>query len=303
MPELPEVETVKNALIPHLSGRMVTRVEIFTPKLREPLAPLAAANLEGRRITGVGRRGRYLIIGLDDGRKVLIHLGMTGVIRIERAEIPRRKHEHVFFHLDNGDVFRFECTRRFSVVKVIGESSPELDALGPEPLEEDFNAAYLFRRSRERKIPVKLFLMDNAVVTGIGNIYANETLFRCRIHPLHPAGSLKRGDFARLVEASVATLREAIEAGGSTIRDFRLVDGSEGHFAQQHQVYQRRGQPCPVCGRAIGHLMLGGRSTFFCPECQREPRRGKKTSHPVHEPYQRGCQNDGTRLSRLRREQ
>lgn len=280
MPELPEVETVKTALIPHLSGRLVTRVEIFSPRLREPLAPLAAAGIEGRRITGVGRRGRYLIIRLDDGRNLLVHLGMTGVIRIERAEIPRRKHEHVFFHLDNGDVFRFECTRRFSVVKVIGESSPELDALGPEPLEEDFNAGYLFKRSRGRKTPVKLFLMDNAVVTGIGNIYANETLFRCRIHPLRAAGSLKRGDFARLVEAARATLREAIEAGGSTIRDFRLVDGSEGHFAQQHSVYQRRGQHCPVCGQTIGHLTLGGRSTFFCPGCQTEPRKGKKAAAP-----------------------
>lgn len=272
MPELPEVETVKTALIPHLAGRVVTRVEIFTPRLREPLAPLAAAGLEGRRITGVERRGRYLIIKLDDGRNLLVHLGMTGVIRIESAAVPRRKHEHVFLHLDSGDVFRFECTRRFSVVKVIGASSPELDALGPEPLGGDFSADYLFKRSRGRKTPVKLFLMDNTVVTGIGNIYANETLFRCRIHPLRPAGSLKRADFTRLVEAACATLREAIEAGGSTIRDFRLVDGSEGHFAQQHNVYQRRGRPCPVCGRTIGHLTLGGRSTFFCPGCQPEPR-------------------------------
>ncbi len=269
MPELPEVETVRNALIPHLAGRKITRLEVFSPKLREPLTPLAEAGLEGRTIIAVDRRGRYLLLRLDDGRTLLVHLGMTGVIRIENAVIPKRKHEHLFIHLDDGMVFRFECIRRFSVIKVVGASSPELDALGPEPLGEGFGGAYFFRKSRERKTPVKLFLMDNSVVTGVGNIYANEALFRSHIHPRRAAGSLKRKECDALAEAVCGVLREAIEAGGSSIRDYRRPDGSEGHFARELGVYGRVGEPCPGCGSPIERIVLGGRSTFFCPACQK----------------------------------
>ncbi len=274
MPELPEVETVKNALIPRLAGKTVTGVEIFTPKMREPLMPLPEAGLEGCRITGVRRRGRYFIIDLNDGRALLGHLGMSGVIRVESAQVPKRKHEHIFIHLDDGMIFRFECTRRFSSLKVCTPSAPggelaELAALGAEPLSEDFTHAVLFNASRNRKTPVKVFIMDNTVVVGVGNIYATEALFAARISPLRPAGEVTEDEYRRLTAEIKKVLQEAIEAGGSTIHDFKHVDGSEGKFAASHRAYGKAGQPCPVCGTLMATAKLGGRSSCYCPVCQK----------------------------------
>jgi formamidopyrimidine-DNA glycosylase len=273
MPELPEVETIRRALLAHLPGRTIAAVEIFAPKLREPLAPLRSAGLDGRRIVAVRRRARYLLIDLDDGRLILAHLGMSGVIRIEGPDVPRRKHEHVFIHLSDGMIFRFECTRRFSILKVCapvspGGDPPELAKLGVEPFDAGFTAEYLFERAQGRKGCVKNFLMDNAVVVGVGNIYAAESLFAAKLSPLRPAGQVTLDEFAALAAAVRRILASAIAAGGTSISDYKSVDGSEGKFEQELQMYGRAGQPCPVCGAAIAMRRLGGRSSCFCPVCQ-----------------------------------
>lgn len=274
MPELPEVETVARALRPHLTGRRITRVEVFSPKMREPLTPLLEAGLPGRTVVTVRRRGRYLLLDLDDGRTVLAHLGMSGVIRLEGAEVPRRKHEHVFLFFEEDLIFRFECPRRFSVLKICspkcpGEDPPELATLGVEPLSEAFDAEYFFRRSRGRTGPLKVFLMNNEIVTGVGNIYATEALFAAGLRPTRQAGSLSRKECGMLVTAVRQVLRNAIAAGGTTIHDYRHVDGSEGKFEQELRVYGRAGQPCEVCGTPIRTVRLGGRSSAFCPHCQK----------------------------------
>lgn len=273
MPELPEVETIKNALIPHLVGRAIRRVEVFSPKLREPITPLLDAALEGRRITGVRRRARYFLIDLDDGRVLLGHLGMSGVLRIEPESVERRKHEHLFLHLDDGMIFRFECTRRFSSFKVCTPARPgtdpaELGALGVEPLSEAFTGAMFYQASRNRRGPLKVFLMDNSIVVGVGNIYATEALFAARLSPLRAAGSLSRRECDVLAVEVKRILAEAIELGGSTIHDFKHVDGSEGQFALQLQVYGKGGRACPVCGATLEIKRLGGRSSCYCPRCQ-----------------------------------
>lgn len=273
MPELPEAENIRRALDRVLPGRTITKVEVFTPAMRTSLLPLPDAGLPGRRFTGVRRRGRYLFADLDDGRGLLMHFGMSGVVRVEGPEVPRRKHEHVFIHLDDGRIFRFECTRRFSLLEVHArgkDSWPDvLRNLGPEPLSDAFDGAGLWRRSRGVRCCVKNFLMNNAVVTGIGNIYATETLFGCGIDPRRKAGKLTRKECVRLAEEIRRVLRRAIELGGTTVSDFLNVDGSEGKFAQELQVYGRAGARCPRCGAVLECVRLGGRSSCFCPHCQK----------------------------------
>lgn len=274
MPELPEAENICRALDRALRGRTVTEVEVFTPAMRTSLLPLKSAALEGVRITGVRRRGRYVVADLADGRALLMHFGMSGVVRVEGADIPRRKHEHVFLHLDNGKIFRFECTRRFSLLEVVDDMAPDgwpaaLGKLGAEPLSDKFDGDYLHSASRRRKVAVKLLLMDNAVVTGIGNIYANEALFAAKVSPLRPAPELTLAECRRLVSAAKAILLRAIEAGGTTISDFLNVDGTEGKFVQELKIYGRAGMPCPVCGRPVESVRQGGRSSFYCPKCQK----------------------------------
>jgi len=272
MPELPEVETVARALAPVLTGRTIVRVELFSPAVRTPLSPLKTA-LPGRTIRQLFRRARYLIAPLDNGTALVVHLGMTGVIRVEYSSVPRRKHEHVFLHLDNGSVFRFEDVRRFGGLEVhpIGQGGlpARFAAFGPEPLSGDFSAEYLYEHSRCRKTAVKTFLMDNAVVAGIGNIYAAEILFAAGIDPRREAGTLTSEQCRNLVKCARRILREAIRQGGTTISDFKHVDGSEGKFAVRLQVYGKSGEPCPVCGTKLQCVRLGGRSSVFCPRCQR----------------------------------
>lgn len=274
MPELPEAENICRALDRALRGRTITKVEVFTPAMRTSLLPLKSAKLEGVRITGTRRRGRYVVADLSDGRALLMHFGMSGVVRVEGAEVPRRKHEHVFLHLDAGKIFRFECTRRFSLLEVVSEMDADrwpaaLSGLGAEPLSEKFDGDYLYSLSRRRQVAVKLLLMDNAVVTGIGNIYANETLFSARISPLRPASKLTLDECRRLTAAAKSILLRAIDAGGTTISDFLNVDGSEGKFVRELKIYGRAGQPCPVCGCGIESVRQGGRSSFYCPKCQK----------------------------------
>jgi len=272
MPELPEVETILRALAPALTGRRIERVELFSPKMRTPLAPLRE-ELPGRTILAVRRRARYIVAKLDNGHGLVMHFGMTGVVRVESPEVPRRKHEHVFLYLDNGLVFRFECARRFSVLEVqplnANDDPPVFLSFGPEPLEDGFSPDYLYTRSRGVKQAVKPFLMDNGVVTGIGNIYATETLFAARVSPLKQASRLTRPACRRIVENARRVLQEAIRQGGTTIADFRHVDGTEGQFAVNLQIYGKAGCPCPVCGNLLKAAKQGGRTTVYCPHCQR----------------------------------
>ena len=274
MPELPEAENICRALNCALAGRRITGVEVFTPMMRTSLLPLKEAHLEGLTILGTRRRGRYVVADLSDGRALLMHFGMSGVVRVEGPEVPKRKHEHVFIHLDDGRIFRFECTRRFSLLEVVTKPSPEgfpeaLAALGAEPLSDDFDGAYLYAASRKRKVAVKLLLMDNAVVTGIGNIYANETLFAAGVSPLRPAPSLTRRECAKITAEAKRILERAIAAGGTTISDFLNVDGSEGKFVRELNIYGRAGAECPRCGATVECVRQGGRSSFYCPKCQK----------------------------------
>lgn len=273
MPELPEAESIRRALDRVLPNRSITKVEIFSPSMREPLTPLLSADLEGRAFGSIRRRGRYLTAELDDGRALLMHFGMSGVVRVEPAGVPKRKHEHVFLHLSGGLIFKFECPRRFSILKVCRPGPdgwpPELAELGVEPLSENFDAEYLFRASRKRRSCVKTFIMDNRIVTGIGNIYATETLFASGVSPLRETGSLTRGECREIVESAKKILSRAIELGGSSISDFLNVDGTEGKFAQELSVYGKSGHPCPRCGAVLETARLGGRSSCYCPGCQK----------------------------------
>ncbi len=275
MPELPEVETVVKALDGVLKGRLV-RGAGFIGKLRLPFDERdAAGRLAGRRVIGVRRRAKYILVDLEGQRALLAHLGMTGCFRVEPADSPRHRHDRVYFPLDRGEELRYADARRFGFVKPVTLSGPgglpeELAGLGPEPLDRRFTGRVLMERAAGRRSPVKIFIMDQAVVVGVGNIYASEALFLAGVHPKRPASDLSPEEWIRLVAKIKAVLRDAIRQGGSTIRSYRTVDGSEGGFQQALRVYGRAGQPCPVCGSPVEALRLGGRSTFFCPECQGE---------------------------------
>ncbi len=269
MPELPEAENIRKALQRCLTGERICRVEVFTPRMREPLTPLLDAELEGHWITGVRRRARYVALDLDDGRALLLHFGMSGVVRVEDASVPKRKHEHLFIHFESGRIFRFECTRRFSLVRLTTSELPELAELGPEPLSDEFNAGYLHGKLAKSKSKLKLCLMDNYVVVGVGNIYANEALFAAGLDPRRRADSVSTAEAELLVKHVKEILQRAIAAGGSTISDFLNVDGSEGKFARELRIYGRAGEKCPVCGGTVELCRLGGRSSFFCPHCQK----------------------------------
>ena len=271
MPELPEAESISRALDRALKGKRILNVEVFFPRLRTPLAPLLESGLVGRSFTGCRRRARYVVADLDDGRALTMHFGMSGVVRVEDATRPRRKHEHVLIHLSGGKTFRFEDPRRFGsleVHKLGADGWPEsLAKIGVEPLSPKFNGEFLHAATRNRKKPVKELLMDNAVVTGIGNIYAAETLFACRISPLRKASELSQEECRSIVRESKRILRMAIKWGGTTVSDYRNVDGSEGRFVQKLKIYGKR--VCPVCGTKTEKPVLGGRTSWYCPECQK----------------------------------
>ncbi len=268
MPELPEVETVRRAMQRHLDGRRVVSVYTSAKRLREPLPAARLRRLVGETFTAARRRAKYLLLGLDSGRCLVVHLGMTGNL-IFRA--PGEKHDHVVFELDQGLPLVFSDPRRFGLVLVLepGEAAtcPYLSALGPEPLEPGFNAAYLAAQCARRRRPIKTLLMDKAVVVGVGNIYASESLFRAAIHPLTPADQLSGDQVKVLVREVKGILREAIRRGGTTISDY-LGKGEGGRFQQRLAVYGRAGENCLVCERPVENTVLGGRSTFYCPRCQ-----------------------------------
>lgn len=271
MPELPEAESITRALDKALRKRKITKVEVFFPKLRTSLEPLKSAGLEGLRFSGCRRRARYAVADLEDGRALTMHFGMSGVVRVEDARAPRRKHEHVVIALDDGKAFKFEDPRRFGfleVQKLGADGWPEcLAGIGVEPLSAAFGGAFLYSASRGRKKTVKELLMDNAVVTGIGNIYAAETLFAAKVSPLRPALSLTRAECGAIARCAKRILKRAIECGGTTVSDYRNVDGSEGKFVTRLRIYGKR--VCPVCASPTEKPVLGGRTSWYCPVCQK----------------------------------
>lgn len=275
MPELPEVETTRRGIAPHLIGRRVTAVMLRRRDLRWPIPPEIGELLPGQRIEDVERRAKYLLLHTQAG-SALLHLGMTGVLRVLPPDALVGKHDHVDIALEataneGPRVLRFTDARRFGCLlwQPPGTTHELLGNLGPEPLTDDFDGDLLWRLSRGRTAAVKLFLMDNAVVVGVGNIYASEALFAAGIDPRRPAGSVSRARYARLAAEVKRILAWAIDRGGTTLRDFINPDGMPGYFVRELMAYGREGEPCKTCGTPIRQVVLGQRSTFWCPRCQK----------------------------------
>lgn len=271
MPELPEVETALNGISPHITGQTVTAITVRQAKLRYPVPPDLAETLIGQTVRTCRRRAKYMLIEFDTG-VMLMHLGMSGTVRIFHQPLPdAAKHDHIDWHFDNGTLLRYHDPRRFGMVlwyAGVAEHHPLLAKLGVEPLESDFTPTYLHHTLIKQSRPIKTALMDNAVVVGVGNIYANESLFLSGIQPHRPAQSLSFTECTILVDQIQTVLQKAIAAGGSTLRDFVNSEGNSGYFQQQYYVYGRQGQPCRHCGTPITKTILGQRGTFYCPICQ-----------------------------------
>jgi formamidopyrimidine-DNA glycosylase len=270
MPELPEVETTRRGIEPHLLGQTVRRIIIRDRRLRWPIPSNLPQALRGQKITRVARRGKYLLLYAEHGC-LIVHLGMSGSLRILPADTPAQKHDHVDIQLENHACLRLRDPRRFGcMLWTRGDPMQHelLRALGIEPLSEKFSGRYLFETSRKRKVTIKSFIMNSHVVVGVGNIYANEALFAAGIHPARMAGRISQPRYARLVAAIQDVLHRAITAGGTTLRDFIASDGQPGYFRMELHVYGREGEPCVRCGAAIRHKVIGQRSTFYCPHCQ-----------------------------------
>jgi formamidopyrimidine-DNA glycosylase len=276
MPELPEVETIRSHLAPHVEGRRLDDVQILDPRWSRPLAPEELEHaLRGRRVERLARRGKYLVWDLDDDVHLLMHLRMTGTLLYDPPSGTR--YERVRLGLDDGHELRFCDPRRFGTGE-LALSNAALEAflgarLGIEPLGPQLTGERLAVLAAGRRAPIKAFLLNQRHVAGVGNIYADEALFRAGIHPLRVAGSLRRPQLAALAAAVDAALRAGIDAGGATIDDFRAPDGVEGGFQNEFLVHRRRGEPCPVCGREIIKLVAAGRGTYVCEGCQPRPRR------------------------------
>jgi len=274
MPELPEVETTRRGIAPYLIGRRVTGVVLRRPDLRWPIPDEIGALLPGQRIDAVERRAKYLLLHTEAG-SALLHLGMSGVLRVLPPDAPVGKHDHVDIALERTPaqaprILRFTDPRRFGCLlwQAPGETHELLARLGPEPLTDAFDGELMWHRSRGRTAAVKLFLMDNAIVVGVGNIYASEALFYAGIDPRRAAGTISRPRYARLALEVKRLLAWAIERGGTTLRDFISPDGAPGYFFRELMVYGRTGEPCRQCGTPIRQVTLGQRSTFWCPHCQ-----------------------------------
>jgi formamidopyrimidine-DNA glycosylase len=288
MPELPEVETVRRGLAPAMEGASFAEVEVRDRRLRWPLSKDFAKRLEGKTVEGLGRRAKYLLADLSSGDVLLMHLGMSGSFRIGKDAKPGvyyhekskiKAHDHVVFHMSNGKTVTFNDPRRFGSMKLVPrarlEQEPLLRALGPEPLGNAFDAAMLARACAGKKTSLKAALSDQRVIAGLGNIYVCEALFRSKLSPKRRASTIAdRGGKPNaraeaLTDAIKAVLHDAIKAGGSSLRDHRQADGSLGDFQHHFQVYDREGEPCPVCGGKIKRIVQTGRSTFYCPSCQK----------------------------------
>lgn len=272
MPELPEVETVRRGVEPHVLGRRITRVLVREPRLRWRVDRKLPEQLTGRRIDSTSRRGKYLLLHLDSGDRLIIHLGMSGRLNVLPLGQVLKKHDHIDIELSSGKMLRFNDARRFGAVLLWKQAQAThklLAGMGPEPFGEDFSGEYLFRLSRRRSAPVKSFVMDGRVVVGAGNIYAAEALFRAGIKPSRAAGQLTRAQCAALAGHIKDVLAEAVQQGGTTLRDFISADGFPGYFQQKLSVYGREDEPCFTCKTPIKRVVIGQRSSFFCPRCQK----------------------------------
>ena len=275
MPELPEVETTRRGIAPHLVGRRIVSVTLRRADLRWPIPREISELLPGQRIEAIERRAKYILLETQAGSAIL-HLGMSGVLRVLPPDIAPGAHDHVDILVDAAKgkparILRFTDPRRFGCLlwQPLGTTHELLAGLGPEPLTDAFDGDLLWQRSRGRKAAVKLFLMDNAIVVGVGNIYASEALFAAGIDPRKPAGSISRVRHQRLAAEVKRILAWAIERGGTTLRDFLNPDGAPGYFFRELFVYGRAGEPCKVCGTPIRQQVIGQRSTFWCPTCQK----------------------------------
>lgn len=281
MPELPEVETVRRGLIPVMEGQVIARAQVNRPDLRWPLPDRMAERLSGAAVLRLRRRSKYILLDLSTDETLLVHLGMSGRMLVSGAPLGQfhhdhpapAKHDHVVLDMANGARVTFNDARRFGAMDLMEtgteEAHPLLAALGPEPLGNAFSEAYLLQRLHGRMTPIKAALLDQSVVAGLGNIYVAEALFRARISPRRLAGNVGPLRAARLVPIIRDVLSEAIEAGGSSLRDYRQADGELGYFQHAFRVYGREGQPCPACATAIARIVQSGRSSYFCPRCQR----------------------------------
>jgi formamidopyrimidine-DNA glycosylase len=270
MPELPEVETTRRGIAPALEGREITALVVRDARLRWPVPPELPAQLRGQTVRHVRRRGKYLLLETDNG-SAMVHLGMSGSMRIVAADETPEKHDHFDIVTSSGDIIRYNDPRRFGSLLWAGkqpEQHPLLSALGPEPLEAGFSGDYLWASARNRKVAIKQHIMNSKVVVGVGNIYASEALFRAGIHPKRSAGRIALPRMQELATQIRNVLSEAIRQGGTTLRDYRGGDGKPGYFKQQLLVYGRDGEPCKNCGDPIKHAVQGQRATYYCSNCQ-----------------------------------
>jgi formamidopyrimidine-DNA glycosylase len=271
MPELPEVETTRRGIARFVTGRRIAALTVYEPRLRWRVADDVPASVAGQRVTGTARRAKYLLITLESGT-LIVHLGMSGSLRVLPADTPRIAHDHYDLRLDSGKTLRFNDPRRFgSLHYTAGDprQHPLLARLAPEPFDPEFDADYLWRITRRRRASIKQVLMNSRLVVGVGNIYASESLFRSRIKPRRRAQSLTLQEANRLVKAVQAVLSRAIEVGGTTLRDYVGADGEPGYFRQKLYVYERAGKACRVCGSVVRQLTQQGRSTYYCASCQK----------------------------------
>jgi formamidopyrimidine-DNA glycosylase len=271
MPELPEVETTRRGIAPHLQDRQVREVIVRQRQLRWPVPRNLNAQLSGQTFASITRRGKYLLLGTQTGT-LIMHLGMSGSLRVLPCQTPAEKHDHLDIVLDNGQCLRLRDPRRFGAVLWTRDDPARhklLQSLGPEPLSDEFDGEYMWQRSRGRKLAIKAFIMDSKIVTGVGNIYANEALYLAGIHPQRAAGRIARTRYLQLAEAIKQVLQAAIRQGGTTLRDFTASDGKPGYFRQQLHVYEREQEPCHQCGQALRHVVIAQRSSYYCRYCQR----------------------------------
>jgi formamidopyrimidine-DNA glycosylase len=270
MPELPEVETTRRGIEPHLRGQKIVDLIVRQPRLRWTVSNNIRNELTGQIIQALERRAKYLLLITPRGT-LIIHLGMSGSLRILNADVTPQAHDHADIVLLGRKVLRFRDPRRFGALlwhKGDPLTHPLLRHLGPEPLHEHFQGGYLYKRSRGRKIAVKAFIMDNRIVSGVGNIYANEALFQARIDPRRTAGRIALARYQRLASSIKQVLTQSISLGGTTLRDFVREDGQPGYFAQKLMIYGKKSEPCPICGYPIKSIKLSQRMSYFCPRCQ-----------------------------------
>lgn len=270
MPELPEVETTRRGIAPHICGHRIRRVVIRQSRLRWPVPGDLPSILKGRKLLSVDRRGKYLLFNFHHGT-LIMHLGMSGSLRILAPQTGPQKHDHIDLLLSNDLILRFRDPRRFGAVLWTDRPAmdhPLLATLGPEPLDEPFNGDYLHAQGKARRTTIKQLIMDSKTLVGVGNIYANESLFRAAIHPARPCDRISRQRYHRLAEEIRQVLMEAIAQGGTTLRDFLQEDGKPGYFAQSLKIYGKSAEPCPRCGQGIRIRTIAQRSTYFCPGCQ-----------------------------------